>query len=64
MNSTYLLLFPAIYLAMFVYLSILVAVTRIRAAKKRNYQPSIAKHKASPGTEPRFNPKQLGVEEH
>jgi hypothetical protein len=64
MNANYLFLFPVIYAAMCVYLAILVAVTRKRAAQKRNSHPSTPKRKASLRIEPRSGPEQLGVEGH
>ena len=64
MNANYLLLVPAILVAMCVYLAILVAVTRRRAALKRKSHPFVAKHKVSPRIEPRSDPKQFGIEGH
>jgi len=46
MNANYLFLFPVIYMAMFVYLAILVAVTQKRAAKKRRSNVAASKKKS------------------
>jgi len=64
MNSDYLFLFPVIFLVMFVYLAILVAVTRKRAAGKRRSQLIAAKRETSSRIEQLSDPKRLGVEGH